>query len=305
MVDTTRRPEERAPTRGVRLEVRDLSHHFTLKAGPLPVLEHLTLSAAPGTFIAVVGPSGSGKSTLLRIVAGLEQPTQGEVAVDGQSVGGPHPSRALVFQDPTLFPWRTVWQNVALGPEACGQRVSKDDPRVREMLERVGLSAFATAYPAQLSGGMAQRTALARVLVNEPSLLLLDEPLGQLDALTRLSLQAELMRLWDRGRFTALLVTHDVDEALFLADRVLVLSARPGRVVGDVVIDVPRPRHRDDERLPALRRHVLQLLGIDRALMAHDRTQTEKEDVHAIYTQAARRARGPGDRRRPRYRARH
>lgn len=263
MVDTARRPIEQAPTRGVRLELRRLSHQFTPKAGPLPVLENITLTADPGAFVAVVGPSGCGKSTLLRIVAGLEQPTQGTVVVDGQTVAGPDPMRALVFQDPTLFPWRTVWQNVALGPEARGQRVSKDDPRVRDVLERVGLSAFARAYPVQLSGGMAQRTALARVLLNEPSLLLLDEPLGQLDAFTRLSLQGELVRLWDSGGFTAVLVTHDVDEALFLADRVLVLSARPGRVLGDVVIDVPRPRHRDDGRLSALRRRVLHLLGID------------------------------------------
>jgi NitT/TauT family transport system ATP-binding protein len=229
------------------------------------VLDDVSLSAAPGAFVALVGPSGSGKTTLLRVIAGLEPPTQGEVCVNGRPITGPDPTRPLVFQEPTLFPWRSVWQNVALGFEARGQRVAQDDPRVREMLERVGLGAFATAYPAQLSGGMAQRAALARVLVNEPALLLLDEPLGQLDALTRLAMQQELLRLWESGGFTACLVTHGVDEALFLADRVIVLSARPGRVLGDVVIDVPRPRHRDDVRLGALRRHVLRLLGIDGA----------------------------------------
>jgi NitT/TauT family transport system ATP-binding protein len=249
--------------RGVYLEVRHLTHHFALKRAPLVVLENVSFIVAPGTFVALLGPSGCGKSTLLRILAGLEQPTLGDVFVDGRPIDGPNPDRALVFQDPTLYPWRTVWRNVALGPEARGQRVAKDDPRVRHMLERVGLSAFAHAYPSQLSGGMAQRVALARVLVNEPSLLLLDEPLGQLDALTRLTMQRELLRLWEAGGFTALLVTHDVDEALSLADRVLVLSTRPGRVLGEVAVEVPRPRHHDDARFQELRKQVLTLLGFD------------------------------------------
>ncbi len=261
-------PPVAAPTRvrgvrGVRLEVRHLSHRFALKKAPLTVLEEVSLIVAPGTFVALLGPSGCGKSTLLRILAGLEQPMLGDVSVDGQAIKGPNPDRALVFQDPTLYPWRTVWRNVALGPEARGRRVTKDDPRVRHILERVGLSAFAHAYPSQLSGGMAQRVALARVLVNDPSLLLLDEPLGQLDALTRLTMQRELLRLWEAGGFTALLVTHDVDEAVYLADRVLVLSPRPGRVVGEVLIDAPRPRHHDDPRVRALRKQVLTLLGFD------------------------------------------
>jgi NitT/TauT family transport system ATP-binding protein len=253
----------RARMHGACLEVRHLSHRFARKATALAVLDDVSLSAAPGAFVALVGPSGSGKTTLLRLIAGLEQPTQGEVWVNGRPIAGPDPSRALVFQEPTLFPWRTVWQNIALGLEARGRRVPKDDPRVRAVLERVGLSAFATAYPLQLSGGMAQRAALARVLVNEPALLLLDEPLGQLDALTRLAMQRELLRLWDSDSFTALLVTHDVDEALVLADRVIVLSARPGRVVGDIVVEVPRPRHHEDLRVHALRRRVLHLLGVD------------------------------------------
>lgn len=249
--------------RGVRLEVRGLTHRFVLKRAPLTVLEEVSIRAAPGSFVALLGPSGCGKSTLLRILAGLEQPTLGDVSVDGRRIDGPNPDRALVFQDPTLYPWRTVWRNVALGSEARGQHVARDDPRVRQVLERVGLSAFAHAYPSQLSGGMAQRVALARVLVNEPSLLLLDEPLGQLDALTRLTMQRELLRLWEAGGFTALLVTHDVDEALSLADRVLVLSPRPGRVVGEVTVDAPRPRHHDDPRVRARRQEILTLLGFD------------------------------------------
>jgi NitT/TauT family transport system ATP-binding protein len=228
----------------------------------LPVLEEINFSVAPGAFVALLGPSGCGKSTLLRLAAGLEPPTAGEIWVDGRPVRGTDPSRALVFQDPTLYPWRTVWHNVALGLEARGI-LRKNDSRVQAMLERVGLAPFGRALPHQLSGGMAQRAALARALVNEPSLLLLDEPLGQLDALTRLTLQRELVRLWQAGGFTALLVTHDVDEALYLADRVLVLSSRPGRVIGEVLVDAPRPRHHDDPRVRELRMQVLTLLGFD------------------------------------------
>ena len=263
MVDGLPHSVDAPADRGMRLEVQALTHHIARKAAPLSVLEDLTFSVASGTFTALLGPSGCGKSTLLRIVAGLDQPTQGRVLVDGQQVAGPDPRRALVFQDPTLFPWRTVWQNVALGPQARGQRMTKDDPRLRGILERVGLAEFATAYPAQLSGGMAQRAALARVLLNEPRLLLLDEPLGQLDALTRLSMQRELLRLWEEGTFTALLVTHDVDEALYLSDRVIVLSPRPGRILGSVAVDIARPRRHDDPRWPVVRKQVLRLLGID------------------------------------------
>jgi NitT/TauT family transport system ATP-binding protein len=248
--------------RAVPLDVRGLSHQFVIKSAPLRVLEDVSFRIEPGAFVALLGPSGCGKSTLLRLAAGLEQPTSGAIWVDGQPVHGPDPSRALVFQDPTLYPWRTVWRNVALGLEARGL-LRKDDPRVQAVLERVGLAAFARAHPHQLSGGMAQRAALARALVNEPSLLLLDEPLGQLDALTRVTMQRELVRLWEAGGFTALLVTHDVDEALYLADRVLVLGARPGRVIGEVRVDVPRPRHHTDARFLALRTQVLTLLGFD------------------------------------------
>ncbi len=244
------------------IEVRSLSHQFVIRGSPLPVLKDLSLSAAPGAFIALLGPSGCGKSTLLRLVAGLEPPTAGEIRVGGQLVRSPDPSRALVFQDPTLYPWRTVWRNVALGLEARGL-LRTGDRRVHDALERVGLAPFARALPHHLSGGMAHRAALARALVNEPSLLLLDEPLGQLDALTRLTLQRELVRLWEGGGFTALLVTHDVDEALYLADRVLVVGARPACLIGDVLVDVPRPRHHADPRLQELRRAVLGLLGFD------------------------------------------
>ncbi|MBB1631063.1 ABC transporter [Cupriavidus sp. UME77] len=246
---------------GVRLTIDQVSHHFTLRDQVLPVLSRVSLTAEPGEFVALLGPSGCGKSTLLRLVAGLEPPRRGTLAVDGVPIGGPDPSRVVVFQDPTLYPWRTVWDNAALGLEARGL-LSSQRERVDDALARVGLTEFARAYPRQLSGGMAQRAALARALVNEPRLLILDEPLGKLDSLTRLSMQGELVSLWQRSRFTALLVTHDVEEALLLATRVIVFSERPARITAEIKIDRDYPRHRDDPELIRLRREILGLLGL-------------------------------------------
>lgn len=249
---------------GVRLEVDDVSHQFELKKEPLPVLRQVSFSAEPGEFVALLGPSGCGKSTLLRLLAGLDHPTAGRLAVDGAPITSPDPSRILVFQDPTLYPWRTVAGNVALGLEARGLLRSQRG-RIATALDLVGLSGFGAAYPRQLSGGMAQRTALARALVNDPRLLLLDEPLGKLDSLTRITMQAELVRLWQEAGFTALLVTHDVEEALFLAQRVVIFSDRPARIKAEVQVDLPYPRHRGDPRLAKLRHEVLSLLGLDQS----------------------------------------
>jgi NitT/TauT family transport system ATP-binding protein len=193
-------------------------------------------------------------------VAGLEPPRAGTIRVDGEPVAGTHPSRGLVFQDPTLYPWRTVARNVAFGLEARGVARAERD-RVGEALDLVGLSPFADAFPHQLSGGMAQRAALARALVNAPPLLLLDEPLGKLDSLTRLAMQAELVRLWQASGFTALLVTHDVEEALVLAQRVLVFSDRPARITAVVENERTYPRHREDPALVETRHEILGLLG--------------------------------------------
>jgi NitT/TauT family transport system ATP-binding protein len=226
------------------------------------VLEQVSLRALPGEFVALLGPSGCGKSTLLRLVAGLEEARSGRLRVDGAAIAGPHPSRVVVFQDPTLYPWRTVEGNVALGLEAQGLKRAQGE-RVQQALRLVGLSQFAGAYPHQLSGGMAQRAALARALVNEPRLLILDEPLGKLDSLTRIAMQGELLALWQRAGFTALLVTHDIEEALFLATRVIVLSERPARVKREIVNDLPYPRHRGDPRLAKLRHDVFTELGLD------------------------------------------
>lgn len=247
---------------GAALDIETVSHHFEIEGKTLDVLDKVSFSAAPGEFVALLGPSGCGKSTLLRLVAGLEPPVTGSLKEDGGDIIGPNPSRVVVFQDPTLFPWRTVRDNVALGPEAQGLLKTKGG-RIDEALALVGLSNFAKAYPHQLSGGMAQRVALARALVNDPRILILDEPLGKLDSLTRLTMQAELVSLWQRAGFTALLVTHDVEEALFLANRVIVFSDRPAQVKADILVDKPYPRHRGDPDLAELRRQILGLLGLD------------------------------------------
>ena len=248
--------------RGATLDVRDVSHYFELDGKALPVLERITFSTAPGEFVALLGRSGCGKSTLLRLIAGLEPPCSGRIFADGKAIEGPDPSRVVVFQDPTLYPWRTVWANVALGLEARGLLRSQRQ-RVNDALRLVGLSEFANAYPHQLSGGMAQRAALARALVNDPSLLILDEPLGKLDSLTRIAMQGELVALWRRAGFTALLVTHDVEEALLLASRVIVLSDRPAGIEAEIINDRPYPRHRGDPNLAELRHRVLTHLGFD------------------------------------------
>jgi NitT/TauT family transport system ATP-binding protein len=250
------------PQPGARIDIRGVSHSFDLDGQALPVLDSVHISAEPGEFVALLGPSGCGKSTLLRLVAGLEPPTQGSVLQDGVAITTPDPSRVVVFQDPTLFPWRTVWDNVALGLEAQGL-IRSQRHRVDEALLLVGLTAFAKAYPHQLSGGMAQRVSLARALVNQPSLLILDEPLGKLDSLTRLSMQSEIVSLWQREGFTVLMVTHDVEEALFMANRIIVFSERPARVAAEIRIDRDYPRHRGDPYLAELRREALRLLGLD------------------------------------------
>jgi NitT/TauT family transport system ATP-binding protein len=246
---------------GVPVRLAKLSHQFELHGHKLPVLDEIDFAVGPNEFVALLGPSGCGKSTLLRLIAGLERPCSGRIFISENEIDGPDPSRILVFQDPTLYPWRTVRQNVALGLEARGQ-LRAQGHRIDDVLRLIGLEGFDRAYPHQLSGGMAQRAALARALVNEPSVLLLDEPLANLDSLTRITMQAELTALWQRERFTAFLVTHDVEEALYLAQRVHVLSHRPARILADIAIDLPYPRHRSSARFAELRQHVLAELGL-------------------------------------------
>ncbi|HVI50573.1 MAG TPA: ABC transporter ATP-binding protein [Candidatus Sulfotelmatobacter sp.] len=262
MVNSAALKQEEALPAGMSLELSNVSHGFSLHGEVLPVLSQVSLNVQPGEFVALLGPSGCGKSTLLRLVAGLEPPTQGALIADGEAITGPDPSRVVVFQDPTLYPWRTIYDNVALGLEARGLlRTHKS--RIDDALKLVGLENFHKAFPHQLSGGMAQRAALARALVNDPRLLILDEPLGKLDSLTRLTMQSEILDLWQRAGFTSLLVTHDIEEALFLATRVVVFSPRPARIVADIPVDRPYPRHRGDSYLADLRHKLLGLLGMD------------------------------------------
>jgi NitT/TauT family transport system ATP-binding protein/sulfonate transport system ATP-binding protein len=259
---TALRATPEAAPHSVAVDLRGVSHTFDLRGSDLPVLDSIDLSVAAGEFVALLGPSGCGKSTLLRLISGLDRPSQGTITADGEAIESPDPSRILVFQDPTLFPWTTVWRNVATGLDARGV-LERQRGRVDDALKLVGLTGFARAYPHQLSGGMAQRAALARALVNDPSLLLLDEPLGKLDSLTRLTLQAELVALWREKGFTAILVTHDVEEAVLLASRVIVFSERPARIKAVFAVPLPYPRHRDNPELIALRRQILGTLGLE------------------------------------------
>jgi ABC-type nitrate/sulfonate/bicarbonate transport system ATPase subunit len=242
------------------LRVENVSKRFTAADGSEVVaLTGTTLSIAPGEMVSLVGPSGCGKSTLLRMLAGLDKPSSGGLFVGNEPITGPSAERGLMFQDPNLFPWLTVRRNVEAGLVARGVLREKRHA-VGEFLRLVGLEAFANAYPHQLSGGMAQRAALARALVNHPKVLLLDEPLGALDAFTRMRMQDEVLRIWQARGTTMLLVTHDIDEAIYMSDRIVIMSPRPGRV--DRIIDVPlaRPRQRSGAQFLRLRGEILEIL---------------------------------------------
>jgi len=208
-------------------------------------LDDLSIQVEEKEFISIVGPSGCGKTSFLLLVAGLEPITSGNLFLDGQPVNGPNANQAIVFQDYLLFPWRTVWENVAFGPEVRGIPKRSRTEIVSNYIHLVGLDGFENRYPHELSGGMKQRVAIARALANEPKVILMDEPFGSLDALTREAFQAELLRIWQQTKRTVLFVTHSIDEAIYLSDRVVVMSKRPGRVKETIKIDLPRPRTRD------------------------------------------------------------
>jgi NitT/TauT family transport system ATP-binding protein len=224
------------------LEAWGIRHHYAGANGDLLALDGLDLSVGQGEFVSIVGPSGCGKSTLLRILGGVLATTEGWVHLHGQPLDSPRRQVGYVFQSVNLMPWRTVLRNVTLPLEVASMPRPTREERACAMLELVGLAGFEATYPRQLSGGMAQRVAIARALVADPEVLLLDEPFGALDALSREQMNEELLRIWQAERVTAVMVTHDLQEAIFLADRVLVMSPRPGRFVAEVKVDLPRPR---------------------------------------------------------------
>jgi NitT/TauT family transport system ATP-binding protein len=229
--------------------------------GLLHALSDFSMTVDDGEFVCVVGPSGCGKSTLLRMVAGLETPTGGEILMDGRPIAGrPSWERGLIFQDYALFPWRSVLENITFGPQARGVDKEERQRIARELVELVGLAGFEGAYPSQLSGGMQQRVALARALANDPLVLLMDEPFSSVDALTREGLQDELLRIWQLRRKSVIFVTHDIVEALYLSDRVVVMTGRPGTVRQELVVGVRRPRDRDDVRFSGQVREIRELL---------------------------------------------
>jgi NitT/TauT family transport system ATP-binding protein len=255
--------------RPVSLEIDELCRTFETDAGTVTALDRVSLRAYRRELVCLIGASGCGKSTLIRIVAGLDEPTSGHVLLDGHEVRGPSRDRGMVFQGYTLFPWRTVLENVMFGAEVGGRPRREAEASAREWIELVGLSRFVTAYPHQLSGGMKQRVAIARALANHPRVLLMDEPFGALDAQTRGQMQSYLLQIWRQVDITILFVTHDLDEAIYLADRVVVLGSHPGRILD--VVEVPVPRPRDPAQLLsapflATRRHLESLIHGQRSM---------------------------------------
>jgi ABC-type nitrate/sulfonate/bicarbonate transport system ATPase subunit len=262
-----------AATEASSLRVREVSKSFPAPDNPLArrlALDAVSLSLAVGELVSLIGPSGCGKSTLLRLIAGLDSPDSGELFIGSDPIKSPSAERGLVFQDPNLFPWLTVSRNIEAGLVA--RRVLQEQRHeVKAFMRLVGLEAFGNAYPHHLSGGMAQRVALARALINHPKVLLLDEPLGALDAFTRMRMQDEVIRLWQARRTTMLLVTHDIDEAIYMSDRIIVMTQRPGRIERIIPVAIDRPRDRSSSDFLRLRGDILELLHFAGDAMAENK----------------------------------
>jgi ABC-type nitrate/sulfonate/bicarbonate transport system ATPase subunit len=243
------------------LELRGVGKRYQVDGRTVQALQDVNLKVAPGEFVSIVGASGCGKSTLLRLIVGLDTDYRGDILLDGERIVGTSLKRGIVFQDHRLLPWLTLEQNVGLALENVAW--SKQDKRdaVREHIELVGLTGFEAAYPHQLSGGMAQRAAIARGLVGKPEILLLDEPLGALDALTRIRLQDELLRIWTTEKVTMILVTHDVEEAIYLGDKVVVMQGKPGRISREVAVELHQPRDRASHAFADIRHRILTDMG--------------------------------------------
>jgi NitT/TauT family transport system ATP-binding protein len=246
------------------LSIKNLNKtYYTEEGDEVVALSDINLDVADKEFVCFIGPSGCGKTTLLRITAGLEKPDSGTLTVNNEPIKGPGPDRGMVFQEYSLFPWRTVLKNITFSLELKKIPKSEREKIARDFLEVVGLSKFADSYPHELSGGMKQRVAIARALVNDPDVLLMDEPFGAVDAQTRNRLQHELLNIWEKKKKTVLFITHSVDEAVFLADKVVVFTARPGRIKEVINIDLPRPRERTSFEANAVREHLLASLGAE------------------------------------------
>ncbi len=255
--------EDREPVAASRIDVTGVSKSFEVDGGRVEALQDVSLAVEAGAFISLVGPSGCGKSTLLRLIAGLDKPDGGVLSIDGQPIRAPSLTRGMVFQDHRLLPWLDVERNILLSLHKSPEPEASKRQIVRDLIALVGLTGFEKAKPDQLSGGMSQRAAIARALAAKPRVLLLDEPFGALDSLTRLKLQAELLRIWRHERITMVMVTHDVEEAIILSDTIVVMEPRPGRVRSIVEVDLPKPRDRADPRLAALKAEILAGLGIE------------------------------------------
>ena len=253
------------------LTVNGVTKTFQMGADSVQALRSVNLTIDKGEFVCLIGASGCGKSTLLRIIAGFEQPTSGEVSLYEKAITAPGSDRGMVFQDYALFPWMTVRENISFGPRQKGMAKKYVDEITDEYLTMVGLAKFAKRFPQQLSGGMKQRVAIARVLANECEVLLMDEPFGALDALTRESLQQELLDIWARTRVTVIFVTHSVEEAVLLSDRVVVMTAGPGRIEADIAIELARPREVSAIDFNQVRRDITQ------RLTSHVRTAAPRE----------------------------
>ncbi len=253
------------PSATHKVVVRGVNKVFPRKKeGDLVVLEDIELTIAPREFVCLLGPSGCGKSTLLNLVGGFDRPTSGTIEIDGQPVHGPDPRRVFVFQEYGIFPWASVWDNVALGL----RKLPMDEQHkiVQHYIDLVGLKGFEKTYPNELSGGMKQRVAVARALAVHPDIIFMDEPLGALDSLTRLQMRAELLRIWQTEKMTILFVTHDVDEALQLADRIVVMSPRPGRIAEIVPVRAPHPRDIGSQEYGRLKNRLYELLGVSHSI---------------------------------------
>ena len=246
------------------VELRGVSKEFVARDRRVLALQDIDLSIAHKEFAAILGPSGCGKSTLLNMVAGFDRPSGGQVRVSGAPVEAPDPSRGVVFQEAALFPWYTVWDNVSFGPRTMGVPAAQYRPQVEAFIDQVGLRGFERHYPAELSGGMKQRVGIARVLVMEPEVLLMDEPFGSLDAQTRLLMQELLLSVWERHHQTVLFITHDIEEALLIADSVSVMTARPGRIKRRLVVNLPRPRSVEVTTSPVFNELKREVLGLIR-----------------------------------------